>query len=140
MADEEDFSSSSDEEPEAQVPEGQAKRPAIYNTDALHEALEDFGWSDQVDWLQTLAVTVAETDGEPVDPENDLARELAFYTQALESARDAYERLTERNVPILRPPDFYAEMVKTDDHMLKVMICRFTDSSCFCLFILECVC
>lgn len=118
--DEDDISDSSEDEAEAQPTAGQAKRPAIYNTDGLHEKLEDFGWSDQVDWLHTLAVTVSGSDEEPVDVENDLARELAFYTQALESAKEAYEKLTERGVPVLRPNDYYAEMVKTDDHMLKV--------------------
>ncbi|KAH7293282.1 hypothetical protein KP509_28G019100 [Ceratopteris richardii] len=45
---------------------------------------------------------------------------MAFYTQALEGTREAFTRLIESGKPFLRPPDYYAEMVKSDKHMLKV--------------------
>ncbi len=34
-----------------------AGRPAIYNTDALHSALEDIAWPDAAAWEESLAVT-----------------------------------------------------------------------------------
>ena len=49
-----------------------------------------------------------------------LAREMAFYTQALDGTRQAFEKLQSMGLPFLRPPDYYAEMVKTDSHMLKI--------------------
>lgn len=52
--------------------------------------------------------------------EDDLARELAFYNQALAAAQAAIGRFESAGVPWLRPPDYYAEMVKSDEHMAKV--------------------
>eukprot|EP00850_Spirogloea_muscicola_P008795 SM000048S16507 [mRNA] locus=s48:69464:70784:- [translate_table: standard] len=40
--------------------------------------------------------------------------------QALEGAQAAYVKLQALGVPVLRPSDYYAEMVKTDEHMLRV--------------------
>eukprot|EP00897_Mesotaenium_endlicherianum_P004974 jgi/Mesen1/4504/ME000023S03877 len=45
---------------------------------------------------------------------------MAFYTQALEGVKVAYLKLQEAGIPFLRPSDYYAEMVKSDAHMLKV--------------------
>ncbi|GFH12146.1 uncharacterized protein HaLaN_07781 [Haematococcus lacustris] len=47
------------------------------------------------------------------DADDDIARELAFYTQAI-------VRFQGSSTPWLRPADYYAEMVKTDQHMAKV--------------------
>ncbi|XVE58680.1 hypothetical protein DITRI_Ditri04bG0188200 [Diplodiscus trichospermus] len=55
-----------------------------------------------------------------VDVNDDLAKELAFYTQALEGTRLAFEKFQSMGLPFLRPADYYAEMVKTDAHMQKV--------------------
>ena len=38
----------------------------------------------------------------------------------MEAARQGITRLEDFRVPWHRPPDYYAEMVKSDDHMLKV--------------------
>ncbi|EFJ48581.1 hypothetical protein VOLCADRAFT_104643 [Volvox carteri f. nagariensis] len=94
-------------------------RQAIYNVDALHERLEDIGWTTEVDWDETLAVT-SEQPTTIGNIEDDLARELAFYNQALSSAQHAIRRFEEAGVPWLRPLDYYAEMVKSDEHMAKV--------------------
>ncbi|GFR44110.1 hypothetical protein Agub_g5272, partial [Astrephomene gubernaculifera] len=94
-------------------------REAIYNVDALHEKLEDIGWTTEVDWDETLAITTEQpTVVENV--EDDLARELSFYNQALSAAQQAIRRFEEAGVPWLRPLDYYAEMVKSDEHMAKV--------------------
>ena len=45
---------------------------------------------------------------------------MAFYTQALDGTQQAFEKLQAVGIPFLRPPDYYAEMVKSDSHMLKV--------------------
>ena len=41
-------------------------------------------------------------------------------SQALGAARVAIAKMEAAGVPWRRPADYYAEMVKTDDHMLKV--------------------
>jgi Eukaryotic rRNA processing protein EBP2 len=40
--------------------------------------------------------------------------------QALAAAKVAVARMEAAGTPWLRPPDYYAEMVKSDDHMAKV--------------------
>lgn len=40
--------------------------------------------------------------------------------QALAATQEAIGRFERAGVPWLRPVDYYAEMVKTDDHMAKV--------------------
>ena len=52
--------------------------------------------------------------------DDDLKRELAFYDIALAGVRDCQEMCRSSGTAYQRPPDYYAEMVKTDDHMLKV--------------------
>ena len=40
--------------------------------------------------------------------------------QALSAARTAVGKLEAANVPWQRPPDYYAEMVKSDQHMSRI--------------------
>ncbi|ETS79901.1 hypothetical protein PFICI_07430 [Pestalotiopsis fici W106-1] len=54
------------------------------------------------------------------DVQDDLKRELAFYKQSLEAAKQARSLLKAENVPFSRPNDYFAEMVKDDGHMEKV--------------------
>lgn len=91
---------------------------AIYNKEAILEKLEDIAWPKNVDWRHKL--TIEHDQGEKVDVNDDLARELAFYTQALDGTRQAFEKLQSMKVRFLRPTDYYAEMVKTDVHMHKI--------------------
>lgn len=44
------------------------------------------------------------------------------YKQAQSAAIVAIERLKKMNIPIFRPPDYYAEMAKSDQHMDKVWL------------------
>ncbi|EED22023.1 rRNA processing protein (Ebp2), putative [Talaromyces stipitatus ATCC 10500] len=60
---------------------------------------------------------------EPVDvpdPNDDLTRELAFYKVCQSAAVDARRLLKKEGVPFTRPTDYFAEMVKTDEHMSKI--------------------
>lgn len=54
------------------------------------------------------------------DVNDDLNRELAFYKQCLDSAIEARARLKKEGVPFSRPNDYFAEMVKSDEHMGKI--------------------
>ncbi|RKP37476.1 eukaryotic rRNA processing, partial [Dimargaris cristalligena] len=54
------------------------------------------------------------------DPEDELKRELAFYSQALECAKLGRSRFQEAGAPFNRPDDYFAEMVKSDDQMLRI--------------------
>ncbi|KAE8709689.1 putative rRNA-processing protein EBP2-like protein [Hibiscus syriacus] len=93
-------------------------KTAVYNREGLVEKLEDISWPENVDWMHKLSLDI--NHEKEVDVNDDLARELAFYTQALEGTRLAFDKFQSMGLPFLRPPDYYAEMVKTDAHMQKV--------------------
>lgn len=66
-------------------------------------------------------ITLPNTSGDSVpDIHDDMTRELAFYTAAKTSADDAIHRFDGASIPWQRPPDYYAESVKSDGHMAKV--------------------
>ncbi|KDD74962.1 rRNA processing protein EBP2, partial [Helicosporidium sp. ATCC 50920] len=120
------FSSGSDSENEelvalsrSKLASSLAEKKSIYNADALHEKLEDLSWSEQVAWSETMALTSA-TPSAVANVDDDVERELGFYTQALDAAREAAARMESAGVAWARPADYYAEMVKTDEHMARV--------------------
>jgi rRNA-processing protein EBP2 len=50
----------------------------------------------------------------------DIKRELSFYNVARANVMKAMEICVQAKVPIDRPEDFFAEMIKSDDHMKQV--------------------
>ena len=71
-------------------------------------------------WVDHLAVSGEAGVTGPEDINDDLARETHFYEQALNSANVAIKRLKDLGIAVKRPDDFYAEMVKSDEHMKRV--------------------
>ena len=60
---------------------------------------------------------------EPIDvpdPNDDLNRELAFYKVCQAAAVSARGLLKKEGVSFTRPGDYFAEMVKNDEHMNKI--------------------
>lgn len=110
--------SESDSDEEGDVKLLEPSKKAIYNTEGLEEKLQDISWPENVGWIHRLSIDINQE--QEVDVNDDLKREAAFYTQALEGTREAFEKLQSMGLPFLRPPDYYAEMVKTDSHMEKV--------------------
>ena len=79
-------------------------------------------------WAETFSI-VSQTplpfnvEGEEqVDIHDDLKREVAFYDMALESVFQAREQCKKAGVPITRPADFFAEMVKSDGALQEVIV------------------
>lgn len=66
-----------------------------------------------------MTITGSNTD-RVVDVNDDLTRETFFYERALESANECVCKLKDLDVPVRRPDDYYAEMVKSDEHMKRV--------------------
>jgi len=62
-----------------------------------------------------------ETPGDQVV--DDLQRETVFYRQAQAAIIEGLSRLKAMNIPTKRPEDYFAQMAKSDDHMLKVIVC-----------------
>lgn len=54
------------------------------------------------------------------DINDDLNRELAFYKQSLSAVQEARRLLKAEDIPFSRPTDYFAEMVKSDEHMGRV--------------------
>lgn len=65
------------------------------------------------------SVTSSEAISIP-DINDDLNRELAIYKQALTAVQSARDLLKKEGVPFSRPADYFAEMVKSDEHMGRV--------------------
>ncbi|PON78123.1 Eukaryotic rRNA processing [Parasponia andersonii] len=111
-----DFESESEEDEDVKLTE--PSKNAIYNTDGILDKLGDISWPENVGWIHKLSIDIDQE--QQVDVNDDLARELAFYNQALEGTKKAFEKLQSMGLPFLRPADYYAEMLKTDSHMEKV--------------------
>lgn len=54
------------------------------------------------------------------DPNDDLIREQEFYKVARAAALEARSLLKKENIPFSRPADYFAEMVKSEDHMERI--------------------
>lgn len=115
----EDYGSESESDQEdGDVKLSEPSKNSVYNTDGLLDKLGDISWPRNLAWIDRLSIGIEQA--QEVDVNDDLARELAFYTQALEGARQAFGELQKMGNPFLRPPDYYAQMVKSDSHMEKV--------------------
>ena len=95
------------------------QRLTINNTVALRKALKSIALPSNLPFSARQSITTSE----PVvisDVNDDLTRELAFYKQSIEAANAARIRLKVEDVPFSRPTDYFAEMVKSDEHMRKI--------------------
>jgi rRNA-processing protein EBP2 len=122
MSDEEDIPLSDledldDEEKEDMIPH---QRLTINNTTALSTALrrialpiKSFQFTDHQSLTTAEPVAIA-------DVSDDLQRELAFYQQSLNAVKEARQLLKAEGSPFSRPTDYFAEMVKADEHMAKI--------------------
>lgn len=94
----------------------------INNTKALNQALENvkLPWKKH-SFQEHQSITSEEnTDAKIKDIYDDTERELAFYKQSLDAVSQARDELKRLKVPFLRPLDYFAEMVKNDEHMDKI--------------------
>ncbi|EJC99019.1 Ebp2-domain-containing protein [Fomitiporia mediterranea MF3/22] len=88
------------------------------NKVALERIRDTIKLDASLPWTETLTVTYPETIS--VDVNDDLNRELAFYKQALHGASTAHTLASTHTLPFTRPPDYFAEMVKSDAHMERI--------------------
>jgi rRNA-processing protein EBP2 len=93
------------------------QRLTINNTSALLQALKSIALpASKLPFSEHQTVTSSVPSGIP-DVDDDLNRELAFYKQSLNAVRVARTLLKKEDVPFTRPKDYFAEMVKSDEHM-----------------------
>lgn len=105
------------------------QRLTINNTAALNSALQRISlpttsvpFSEHMTVLTTTPTTIP-------DINDDLNRELAFYAQSLSAVQSARALLTKENIPFTRPTDYFAEMVKSDEHMGKIKAKMLSDAA-----------
>lgn len=94
----------------------------IDNQTALKQALAriELPWAKHA-FTEHLSVTGDESTEKGIkDIYDDTERELAFYKQGLEAVKQSRDTLRKLNVPFSRPLDYFAEMVKSDNHMQKL--------------------
>lgn len=94
----------------------------VNNTRALKNALEriKLPWAKHSFQEHQSVTAKGATDASIKDIYDDTERELAFYKQALAAVSEAKQKLQKLRVPFERPSDYFAEMVKTDEHMDKI--------------------
>ena len=102
----------------------------------LDEFKSKLGWIERLDLTTSLDGVVDNilTDKEKIDPTykvetagdrivDDLQRETLFYRQAQAAALEGLAHVKVAGFPTKRPSDYFAQMAKSDDHMLKVLAC-----------------
>ncbi|KAF9978126.1 rRNA-processing protein and EBNA1-binding protein ebp2 [Actinomortierella ambigua] len=95
------------------------QRVTVNNEQALRRLREQIELPKDLPFSETQSVMSSKAI-EVVDPDDDLKREVAFYEQALEAAVKGRELLKKEGIPFERPDDYFAEMVKSDEHMAKI--------------------
>jgi rRNA-processing protein EBP2 len=106
-----------EEEKEDLIPH---QRLTINNTVALTASLKRIQIpTSKLLFSEHQCVTTSEPVSIP-DVSDDLSRELAFYQQSLSAVTEARKLLKAEGVPFTRPTDYFAEMVKADEHMAKI--------------------
>lgn len=94
----------------------------INNTAALKDSLAriQLPWANH-SFVEHQSVLGADnTENGIKDIYDDTERELAFYRQGLDAVKQARATLLKLKVPFSRPLDYFAEMVKSDEHMDKL--------------------
>lgn len=96
------------------------QRLTINNTVALTAALKRIALPiSKLSFSEHQSITTLEPVAIP-DVSDDLNRELAFYAQSLSAAQEGRKLLKQEGVPFTRPTDYFAEMVKADEHMARI--------------------
>ena len=94
----------------------------VNNVSALKNALAriELPWSKH-SFVEHQSITSSEkVEPQIKDIYDDTERELAFYKQALDATTEGRAKLLKLKVPFTRPQDYFAEMVKSDEHMDKL--------------------
>lgn len=96
------------------------QRLTINNSTAILASLKRVTLiNDQMPFSEHQTLTSTETMDVP-DPNDDLNRELAFYKVCCAAAKTGRALLKKEGIPFSQPTDYFAEMVKDDEHMDKI--------------------
>lgn len=96
------------------------QRLTINNSAAIQSSLKRISFLSPATPFSEHNSLVSQEPIEVPDANDDLNRELAFYKVCQAAAMTARSYLKKEGVPFTRPGDYFAEMVKTDEHMGKI--------------------
>jgi rRNA-processing protein EBP2 len=107
--------------------EQKPRRPLINNKEALTakytEMYVDLPWIERLDCTSApliMAEDALPSNDDETLADNDFKREMLFYRQAQATVLEAMPRLKAEKIATKRPDDYYAQMVKSDEHMKKI--------------------
>jgi rRNA-processing protein EBP2 len=106
-------------------------REKINNKEALKRIRQDIALGadskkGSLPWIETLVISYNKSIEEELGgkessaTDDDLKRELEFYKQALYAAVQGRQLAKQADLAFTRPSDYFAEMVKSDEHMERV--------------------
>lgn len=96
------------------------QRLTINNSAAINASIKRLSFITNQTPFSEHNSLVSTEDVDVPDPNDDLTRELAFYKVCQTAAIEARRILKKEGVSFTRPTDYFAEMVKTDEHMTKI--------------------
>lgn len=96
------------------------QRLTINNSAAINSSLKRISFITPQTPFSEHNSLVSQEPIEVPDPNDDLNRELAFYKVCQAAAISARGLLKEEGISFARPGDYFAEMVKNDEHMDKI--------------------
>lgn len=96
------------------------QRLTINNSAAINASLKRISFITKQTPFSEHNSLVSQEPIDVQDPHDDLNRELAFYKVCQAAAVSARGLLKKEGVSFTRPGDYFAEMVKNDEHMNKI--------------------
>ncbi|KAL4887443.1 eukaryotic rRNA processing protein EBP2-domain-containing protein [Aspergillus karnatakaensis] len=96
------------------------QRLTINNSAALLSATKRISFITHLTPFSEHNSLISAEETDIPDANDDLNRELAFYKTAQAATLSARKLLKKEGIPFTRPGDYFAEMVKTDEHMGKI--------------------
>lgn len=99
--------------------QGKPRKEFVNNKVGLLAKRDEISLPEKMPWIEKLDfITPQEVEIE--NAHDDLKREAEFYTQCLRGVQTAILQLEQARIPYMRPPDYFAEMIKPDSQMQRV--------------------
>lgn len=116
--------SESSEKPE--IAELQVRKKCVFEREGLEAKLQEMKLN--MEWAETLDLVYhesalnmqSESETENATSEDDFKREMMFYKQAQGAILNGIPKLQKLGIPTKRPDDYFAQMVKSEEHMNKM--------------------
>ena len=104
---------------------------SINKIGAINESLARIclPWEKHSFYEHMSVVSSSKAEDSIKDIYDDTQRELAFYKQGLNAVKYAREAFLKIKMPFSRPLDYFAEMVKSDEHMEKLKTKLLTEAA-----------